>query len=180
MTLLLVSGFYQRISEVIIMATLQAIRHGSAFTAQARLKHISRKPTVHPVDVRPAPETPPESPTLPPTPSQTPLNQDGLSILQLRQLLLQTASIYPGWQLVSIQHRPMSDVLVASLVRSKDSDDPVRAIREGRVLQIIMDATGDLRIHHPHHPQGGLLTAFFRWLVNAFRPQGLPSFAGAW
>lgn len=172
--------FCQPTTEVIIMATLQATRQGSAFTAQARLKLFSHKPASHPFDFRPTPEASPEHPTLPPEPNMAQPDHDQLTDLQLRQLLLQAATIYPGWQLVSVEHRPTSDVLVASLVRSQDRDDPTHAIREGRVLQIIMDASGDLRIHHPHRRHAGLLTELFRWLATAFRPQGLTAFAQAW
>ncbi len=161
------------------MATLQATRQESASIAKARLKFLSRKPALHSMRALPKQEPSPERLTLPPAPEPSPPSNDALTVLELRQLLLQTASIYPGWQLVSIQHRPTSDVLVANLVRSKDSDDPVRAIREGRVLQIIMDATGDLRIHHPHRQQEGLLTAFFYWLAAVFLPHGSASFARA-
>ena len=162
------------------MATLQATRQGSAFTAQARLKLLSHKPALHPIGVRPTPETPPNHPTPPPEPNTAESNHDQLTDLELRQLLLQAATIYPGWQLVSIENRPASDVLVASLVRSQDHDDPTHAIREGRVLQIIMDASGDLRIHHPHRHHAGLLTKLFHWLATVFRPQGSTAFAWAW
>jgi len=74
---------------------------------------------------------------------------DRLSELDQRQLMLQTVAIYKGWQLVSLQHRPESGVLIASLVRSNDNGDPAQAIREGRVLQIVMDAVGDMKVQHP-------------------------------
>ncbi len=162
------------------MATLQATRQESASLAKARLKLLSRKPSLRSWGVLPKQEPPPECPILPLTPNQAEPGHNVLTDLELRRLLLQTASIYPGWQLVSIQHRPLSEVLVASLVRSRDSDDPVRAIRDGRVLQIIMDATGDLRIHHPHRRPSGFPAEFFRWLATLFRPLGAPSCAGAW
>ncbi len=161
------------------MATLQATRQQSACTARARLKLLSRKPSFRPKGASPMLEPPPECPTLPPAQPETQPDPARLSVLELRQLLLQTAGIYPGWQLVSIQHRPMSEVLVASLVRSQECEDATRAIREGRVLQIIMDGAGDLRIHHPHRQQSGLLVAFFRWLATLLHPWGLPALAGA-
>ncbi len=159
------------------MATLQATRQGSAYTVKARLQSLSRKSAFHPLVLGAPPEKPPERSPLPPAQNLSQPARDKLSVLELRQLLLQTASIYPGWQLVSIEHRPLSDVLVGNLVRSKDSGDPTRAIREGRVLQIVMDATGDLRIHHPHRRHIGLLTAFFCWLATVFLRRSATSYA---
>jgi len=93
---------------------------------------------------------------------------DRLSELEQRQLLLQTVTVYDGWHLVSVQNRPESDVLVAYLVRDRDEGDPIDAIREGRAMQIIMDAVGDMKVQHPRKKTRPSL---FRWLwqsVTAF------------
>jgi len=81
--------------------------------------------------------------------------------MEQRQLLLSTATVYEGWHLVSVQNRPESGVLVAYLVRNKDEGDPTVAIREGRALQIIMDAVGDMKVQHPRRRQE---TFWQRWL----------------
>ncbi len=86
--------------------------------------------------------------------------------MEQRQLLLQTASICGGWQLVSVEQRPETDVLVAYLVSSRDELNPVAAIREGRAMQIIMDAVGDLKIQHPRRKREGLLPRIIHGLAH--------------
>jgi hypothetical protein len=155
------------------MATLQATKQWSATTAKTRLKQLSREQAAPPV-------APPEAPLFGAAPRDTaaaatsaPVSgeahpyHDRLAELEQRQLLLQTVKIYPGWQLVSVQHRPESDVLVAYLVPSRYDGDPVLAIRQGHAMQIIMDATGDFRVQRPRRRQTSLLSRFMRWLANA-------------
>src|SRR5438876_11252190 len=105
------------IKEKNSMATLQATKQWSASTAKARLKQASRERVAQPAAS--APETYEEStdaysaPTIPNAASNTTRAYQGrLSELEQRQLLLQTVTTYPGWHLVSVQHRPESDVLV--------------------------------------------------------------------
>ncbi len=138
------------------MATLQTARQNSAFTAKSRLKQVCKERIV-PISSTPDPTLPRENivETIyshPPSPTA----QSGsmrLSDLEQRQLLLQTAAVYEGWHLVSVQNRPESSVLVAYLVRNRDQGDPTVAIREGRALQIIMDAVGDMKVQHPRRRQ---------------------------
>ena len=109
-------------------------------------------------------EAAPQVTSAPPSSGAARPYHDRLPELEQRQLLLHTVAIYPGWQLVSIQHRPESDVLVAYLIPSRDSGDPVVAIRQGRAMQIIMDATGDLRIQRPRRKRVNVLARCLRWL----------------
>jgi hypothetical protein len=153
------------------MATLQASRQWSASSAKARLKQASRERVV-PQPAASAPDIVEETtdaysaPTMVNPAMQAPRSYQGrLSELEQRQLLLQTVTTYAGWHLVSVQHRPESDVLVAYLVRQYDSADPIVAIRDGRALQIIMDAVGDLKVQHPRRQREGLL----RRLLQRFR-----------
>jgi hypothetical protein len=77
-------------------------------------------------------------------------------------------TVYGGWHLVSVQNRPESDVIIAYLVRDRDNGDPIEAIREGRAMQIIMDAVGDMKVQHPRRKAQ---PSIFRWmsrLVEAF------------
>ena len=151
------------------MATLQPSHQWSAATARSRLKHVSHEHPVH----APVPDAAAESTEQPPAfaaaipfPNTAGHYQDRLSEMEQRQLLLQTASIYPGWQLASMQHRPESDVLIAYLVRGRDQADPLTAIREGRTMQIIMDAVGDLKVHHPRRRREGLWIHWVRKLAS--------------
>jgi hypothetical protein len=153
------------------MATLQSSRQWSASTARARLKHVSREHPAHsPVHDAAAEsmEQPPAYATTIPFPNTAGHYHDRLSEMEQRQLLLQTASIYPGWQLASMQHRPESDVLIAYLVRERDEADPLTAIREGRTMQIIMDAVGDLKVHHPRRRRESLGVHWLRKLAGLF------------
>jgi hypothetical protein len=154
------------------MATLQPSHQWSAATARSRLKHVSHEHPAH----APVPDAAAESTEQPPAytatiPFPNTANtaghyQDRLSEMEQRQLLLQTASIYPGWQLASMQHRPESDVLIAYLVRERDQADPLTAIREGRTMQIIMDAVGDLKVHHPRRRRESLWINWLRKLAG--------------
>src|SRR5581483_133879 len=63
-------------------------------------------------------------------------------------------------------------------------DDPVLAIREGRSMQIIMDAMGDLKVQHPRAGRKGLWARFIRQLrllfvrnAGIFSPYGMLSHA---
>lgn len=137
-----------------IMATLQSARQSSSFIAKARLKQVCQ----HTIDHKPALDSGQSDDTTedPPffglpaaaAPKAAPPT-DRLTELDQRQLMLQTVAIYQGWQLISLQHRPESGILIASLVRANDNSDPTQAIREGRVLQIVMDAVGDMKVQHP-------------------------------
>ncbi len=156
------------------MATLQASRQWSANTAKSRLKQITRDgptQTSRPPELKLVGEMP-DAPSMyasaPPTTSTARPYHDRLPELEQRQLLLQTVVIYPGWQLVSVQHRPESDVLVAYLIPTRYDGDPVLAIRQGHAMQIIMDAIGDFKIQPPRRRPGNILTRCLRWLLAAF------------
>ncbi|MCC7446007.1 MAG: hypothetical protein IT324_01260 [Anaerolineae bacterium] len=138
------------------MATLQSARQSSSYIAKARLKQVCQ----HPIESKSALDSDQADDVVEdppffgiPAPAATAPKVepaiDRLAELEQRQLMLQTVAIYKGWQLVSLQHRPESGVLIASLVRSSDNSDPVQAMREGRVLQIVMDAVGDMKVQHP-------------------------------
>jgi hypothetical protein len=156
------------------MATLQSSRQCSAFTAKSRLNQVRRErieqPTAapDPGPVEQVVETVQSHKTGAYPASVAGRYHDRLPELEQRQLLLQTVTVYSGWRLVSIQNRPESDVLIAYLVRDRDDGDPIDAIREGRAMQIIMDAVGDMKIQHPRRKARPSL---FRWLwqsVTAF------------
>jgi len=142
------------------MATLQSPRRAAAFPSGSRPKQA------HCERLEPPPPTPVVI-TEPVTPSSvpytTPTHSERLSELDQRHLLLQTVAVYEGWQLASVQNRPENGTLVAYLVRNRDHSEPMQAIREGRALQIIMDAVGDMKVTHPRHkaPQG-----WRAWLVR--------------
>jgi hypothetical protein len=172
------------------MATLKTSRHNSAYTARSRLNSVIHE---HAVPLRAAPEPvhlepvgealPPAQPSLGYKEASAPSNfasapnnyanaangyRQTLSEMDQHHLLLQTVKVYDGWHLVSIQHRPENGGIVAHLVRNSDQGDPSSAIREGRALQIIMDAVGDMQIHHARRRGvsfwgrlfGGFRTAF--------------------
>jgi hypothetical protein len=148
------------------MATLQTSRQSSAFTAKSRLQQTRRDRAEQPT-AAPAPD---QAEHLVETlihnfaaPAARGRYHDRLPELEQRQLLLQTVTIYTGWHLVSVQNRPESDVLVAYLVRNRDDGDPVEAIREGRAMQIIMDAVGDMKVQHPRRKSR---PSPLRWLWN--------------
>ena len=112
-----------------------------------------------------------------PAPATTPATSTGqtarpyherLSEIEHRQLLLQSVKVYPGWELASIQHRPESDMLIAYLVRNQDKEDPALAVREGRAMQIMMDAMGDLRIKRPRQKKQGFMARLMAWLGSLF------------
>ncbi len=151
------------------MATLQATRQWSAATAKTRLKNVSRERTPQQKITTPEVNDEATDTYSAPTMAGSAANaarayQGRLSEMEQRQLLLQTVTVYPGWQLVSVQHRPESDVLVAYLVRNYDQGDPIIAIREGRAMQIIMDAVGDLKVQHPRRRRESLLRKLLRTL----------------
>jgi hypothetical protein len=154
------------------MATLQATNQWSATTAKSRLKQISRE---RPVQGLPQPDIAPvaEAPDLSlnaasaaPAIGDARPYHDRLAELEQRQLLLQTVGIYPGWQLVSVQHRPESDVLIAYLIPQHYDGDPILAIRQGHAMQIIMDATGDFRVQRPRRKRANILSRGLRWLAS--------------
>ncbi len=155
------------------MATLQTSRQCSAFTAKSRLQQVRRdrldhRPTATDTPVEQVVET--RSSQGIPSASAPAAGHfhERLSDLEQRQLLLQTATIYHGWHLVSVQNRPESDVLVAYLVRNNDDRDPVDAIREGRAMQIIMDAVGDMKIQHPRRKSRPFWLRWFWQFATGF------------
>ena len=164
------------------MATLKTSRHSSAFTARSRLNQVIYEHTQPP---RPAPEpvhletistiretTPVPIPNVIPKETHTSNSyasasssyRQFLSETDQHHLLLQTVKVYDGWHLVSIRHRPENGGIVAHLVRNSDQGDPSLAIREGRALQIIMDAVGDMQIHHARRRR----VSFWRRLFSSF------------
>jgi hypothetical protein len=160
------------------MATLQTSRQCSAFTAKSRLQQVRRERMEQPIT---APDPAPveqvvetlSSHKSTQTPGSNPASvarryHDRLSELEQRQLLLQTVTVYGGWHLVSVQNRPESDVIVAYLVRDRDNGDPIEAIREGRAMQIIMDAVGDMKVQHPRRKVRSSIFRWFSRLVAAF------------
>ncbi len=156
------------------MATLQTSRQCSAFTAKSRLQQVRRERTEQPIATPdPAPveqvvETLSSHKFGSAPASAAGRYHDRLSELEQRQLLLQTVTVYDGWHLVSVQNRPESDVLVAYLVRDRDDSDPIDAIREGRAMQIIMDAVGDMKVQHPRRKSKPSLFRSLWQLVTAF------------
>jgi hypothetical protein len=154
------------------MATLQATKQWSATTARAHLKQVChQRPTQFPHTPEPKPggstsETPPSATSTPLASVFSRPYHDRLTEIEQRQLLVQTVAIYPGWQLVSVQHRPESDVLVAHMIPSHYQGDPVVAIREGHAMQLIMDATGDFKLQHPRSKRANILARFLRWLAS--------------
>ncbi len=149
------------------MATLQATRQWSATTAQIRLKQIARERLAPPPELKLVGAEPEAPQGTPPAPAAAWPYHDRLAELEQRQLLLQTVAIYPGWQLVSVQHRSESDVLVAYLIPARYDSDPVLAVREGYAMQIIMDATGDFKLHHPRRKRANIVVRCVRWLASA-------------
>jgi hypothetical protein len=154
------------------MATLQPTRQWSATTARTRLKQITRERPAQPSPapeltlVGSEPEATPGPAVTPPTAATPRPYHDRLAELEQRQLLLQTVTIYPGWRLVSVQHRPESDVLVAHLIPDGYDGDPVLAIREGHALQIIMDAIGDFKVQRPRRKRANIVARGLRWLAS--------------
>ena len=136
------------------MATLQTSRQASAFTARSRLKQVSRERPAANLSVVPdgihGGEVVETVSTMNSVHDHSkPMGyREALTEMDQRHLLLQTVTVYKDWSLVSIQHRPESDVLVAHLVHRGDQTDPLVAIREGRTLQIMMDAVGDMKVQY--------------------------------
>lgn len=156
------------------MATFQSPKQFSAPIAKSRLKKASQQ-TLPQAPARPqlisqAFEALPASTgaASAATESTAPPYHERLSEVEQRQLLLQAVKIYPGWELVSIQHRPESDLLIAYLVQTRDNVDPALAVREGHAMQILMDATGDLRIKRPRRQRTNLLGRLLHWLSGIF------------
>jgi len=142
------------------MATLQYLQQRSAFSAKTRLQQITRE-----LPTTPAPASAPKPPAAeavaaPTAPIFATAAPDQLSIAERHQLLMQTVSIYEEWFLAGVHSRANSDVLVAYLVRANDRVNAKQAIQEGRALQIMMDAMGDMTISHPRHHTRSL----FGWL----------------
>jgi hypothetical protein len=157
-----------------IMATLQSSRQVSAYTAKARLKQVTGRehpPTANADPVKPVPISGPVeeaiefvSAAFPPAPERLRLEgkPHGLSERDLQSLLLQTVTLYQNWRLVSVLHKPESDLIVAHLLRTGDRIDPAVAIREGRTMQVIMDATGNMKVQYARRR----VTSWKHWLYR--------------
>jgi hypothetical protein len=141
------------------MATLQTSRQVSAFTAKARLKQVTGREPLHPAQPVPVPvhiQGPVEeavefvSAAFPPAPerARAEAKPQGFTERDLQSLLLQTVTLYQDWRLVSVQHRPESDLVIAHLLRNGDRIDPTAAMREGRTMQVIMDGTGNMKVQY--------------------------------
>ena len=163
------------------MATLKTSRHSSAFTARSRLNQVIHE---HAAPPRPAPEPahletistisetgtasvhsrPDEVNTSSSYAGASSSYRQFLSETDQHHLLLQTVKVYDGWHLISIRHRPENGGIVAHLVRKGDQGDPSAAIRDGRALQIVMDAVGDMQIHHARRRR----VSFWRRLFSSF------------
>ncbi|MCC7445777.1 MAG: hypothetical protein IT324_00100 [Anaerolineae bacterium] len=147
------------------MATLHGTRQPSSLTVKHRLKQVCQERSkLHnlpePAGIENVTETLPSGGAASASPETSRPNPytDRLSDLEQRHLLLQTVAIYPGWHLVSVQNRPETGLLIAYLVRNHDAGDPTRAIREGRAMQIMMDALGDMKVQRPRRKVN------YRWL----------------
>jgi len=150
------------------MATLHGSRQTSSLTAKYRLKQVCQErhklhnlpePTGIENVVEALPTAVAESAAA--APSRSNPYTDRLSDLEQRHLLLQTVAIYPGWHLVSVQNRPETGLLIAYLARNHDASDPTLAIREGRAMQIMMDALGDMKVQRPRRKVNH---RWLRWL----------------
>ena len=134
------------------MATLQTSRKpsSSSLAAKARLKQIVSGSIGIPLALG-APRNQLVSMPVAEAAAEQPATKapKHLSEMDQHQLLIQTAAIYEGWHLVSVQNRPNSGVLIAYLVPDKFDDDPILAIRENRALRIMMDQDGDLKVQFP-------------------------------
>ena len=170
------------------MATLKTSRHTSAYTARSRLNQVIHehaappRPALESVHLDPIGETPPPAQLIASEADATRPNshmrssgsnsyRQYLSETDQHNLLLQTVKVYDGWHLASIQHRQESGGIVAYLVRTSDQGDPSVAIRDGRALQIIMDAVGDMQIHHARRRHVSLWRRLFGGVSAAFAHQ---------
>lgn len=151
------------------MATLQGTRQTSSLTAKYRLKQvcqerIQRHQLPEATGIENVVETLQAGMAIPsfaPADSRPHPYRDRLTDLEQRHLLLQTVAIYPGWHLVSIQNRPENGMLIAYLVRDQDAGDLSLAMREGRAMQIMMDAVGDMKVQRPRRK---VEHRWMRWL----------------
>jgi hypothetical protein len=161
------------------MATLQTSRQTSAYTARARLKQIGPRQQPQPQAIV-APITSTtfapisvEQVIAPVLPSALDSALAGayrqrVSELDQHQMLLETVKIYTNWRLVSLQHRQENNTLVAHLLRSTDQGDPSTAITEGRTMQIIMDAVGDMKVIYSRQRRQNFLARWFARLLALF------------
>ncbi len=154
------------------MATLQTSRQNSAFTARSRLKQVVREHSAMQALLTPAPaimqtvEKPVASLAGAIDNALSGTYRQRLSELDQRQVLLKTISVYNGWRLVSVQHRPESDLLVAHLMRKNDQRDPAVAVREGRTMQIIMDSVGDMKMQYARANTQGVISRWFAKFID--------------
>ena len=149
------------------MATLQNNRSSaspSSLTARARLKQVIRETPLPSTSIEPEDFAEPVVPaaSIAATAAVEPLRpmvayRARLSELEQHHLLLETVTLYKEWHLISVQHRPESDVLVAHLLHNSDKTDPLVAIREGRTMQIILDAVGDMKVQYARRRQTNFL-----------------------
>lgn len=161
------------------MATLQTSRQTSAYTARARLKQISPRQQPQPQAIvapittttfAPVAVEQVMAPALPIMPDSVLPGAFGqrLSDVDQHQMLLETVKIYANWRLVSLQHRSENNTLVAHLLRTNDQCDPSTAITEGRTMQIIMDAVGDMKVIYSRQRRQNFLARWFARLLALF------------
>lgn len=162
------------------MATLQTSRQTSAYTARARLKQSSSRQQPQPQAIVAPITTTTFAPTAAVEQIMTPVLASvadtvmpgafgqRLSDVDQHQMLLETVKIYTNWRLVSLQHRAENNTLVAHLLRTNDQSDPSTAITEGRTMQIIMDAVGDMKVIYSRQRRQNILARFFAWLLALF------------
>ncbi|MCC7450390.1 MAG: hypothetical protein IT324_23425 [Anaerolineae bacterium] len=145
------------------MATLQTARHIPTLPARPKLKLVSGSAdeslalpasTAAPVIVEKI---------LASAPPAKPLTE-----LEQRSLLIQTAGLFEGWQLVAVQHRANNGVLIAYLIRNQQAGDPLQLIRDGHALQIMMDGAGNVKVQHPRHRQGHFWQRWWHNLMALF------------
>ena len=161
------------------MATLQTSRQTSAYTARARLKQTGPRQQpqsqaiVAPVTTTTFAPAAVEQVIAPVLPIAAESGLAGayrqrLSELDQHQMVLETVKIYANWRLISLQHRPENNTLVAHLLRSADQSDPSTAITEGRTMQIIMDAVGDMKVIYSRQRRQNFLARWFAKLLALF------------
>lgn len=81
--------------------------------------------------------------------SAAPRRYTQLSELEQYKLLVQTATSYRGWQLVSVQNQADTNVLIGWLVPIHHKGDPSALIVRGNAMSILVDAMGEMKINQP-------------------------------
>lgn len=85
-----------------------------------------------------------------PSRSAAPQRYNQLSELEQYKLLVQTATSFRDWQLVSVQTQSDTNVLIGWLVPSYHRGDPSVLVRKGRAMSILVDAVGEMKINQPN------------------------------